>query len=168
MIRSKTVYADVSKTNSILFTLLFVYAATSKFIGFTHLNTQLEGFLIIGDYATWVTWGVPIVQRVIATLFMLPKLMLLAFYTSFSLMTLFTTSIILVLNFSDDVLCFCADILPLNRKDHLVCNMNLIGLVPIGGMTINKQVRLCNYKNTKQTIFITYDIKSPLKYYNQE
>ncbi len=152
MIRSKIVHVDVSKTNSILFTLLFVCDATSKFIGFTHFNTQLEGFLIIGDYATRGTWGMPIVQLVIATLFMLPKLMLLAFYTSFSLMILFITSIILVLNFSDDVLCFCTGILPLDRKDHLVFNMNLIGLVPIGVMTINKQVRLCNYKNTKQTI----------------
>ena len=139
MIRSKIVYEDVPKTNSILFILLFVYAATSKFIGFTHFNTQLEGFPIIGDYATWVTWGVPIVQLVIATLFILPKLMLLAFYTSFSLMTLFTTYIILVLNFSDDVLCFCAGILPLDWKDHLVFKMALIGLVLIGVMTINKQ-----------------------------
>ncbi|GAA3630026.1 MauE/DoxX family redox-associated membrane protein [Flavivirga jejuensis] len=69
MIRSKIVYEDVPKTNSILFILLFVYTATSKSIGFTHFNTQLEGFSIIGDYATWVTWSVPIVQLVIAITF---------------------------------------------------------------------------------------------------
>ncbi len=139
MIHSKILYEDVPKTASILFIVLFAYAATSKFIDFTHFNTQLSQFPILANYATWIAWSIPILQLVIATLFIFPKFMLPAFYASLVLMCLLSIYIIGVLTFSNDVPCSCAGILALGWKEHLLFNMAFIVLAGIGILIMSKQ-----------------------------
>ena len=128
MIQSKT-NQIILKVASTLYIILFVYAATSKLFDFEQFKTQLGQSPIITAYADWVAWGVPLLELVIAGLFIVPKFMLLAFYTSYSLMIMFTTYIILILNFSDFIPCSCGGVLEdLGWTEHIVFNVVFIAI----------------------------------------
>tara|TARA_R100000935_G_scaffold58923_1_gene100050 strand:- start:26068 stop:26499 length:432 start_codon:yes stop_codon:yes gene_type:complete len=117
------------KVAASLFILLFVYAASSKFMDFHGFRTQLGQSPIITAYADWVAWGIPLLELAIAGLFIVPKFMLSAFYASFSLMTMFTTYIILILNFSDFIPCSCGGVLEdLGWTEHIVFNVIFIAI----------------------------------------
>ncbi|WP_142784076.1 MauE/DoxX family redox-associated membrane protein [Changchengzhania lutea] len=129
MTGSNTRYQLVTITNSIriLFIVLFVYAATSKLLDFNQFQIQLGQSPIVTRYASWVAWGIPIIELVISGLFLIPKCMLLAFYASFSLMILFTAYIILILNFSDYIPCSCGGVLEhLGWTEHIIFNLIFI------------------------------------------
>ncbi|MGV8816032.1 MAG: MauE/DoxX family redox-associated membrane protein [Gelidibacter sp.] len=114
---------------SLLFIVLFVYAAVSKLMDFPEFRTQLGQSPIITAYADWVAWGVPLLELVIAGLFIVPKFMLCAFYASYSLMIMFTTYIILILNFSDFIPCSCGGVLEdLGWTEHIVFNVVFIAI----------------------------------------
>lgn len=140
MDRSKVLYQIVPKIISILFTVLFVYAATSKLIDFDHFKTQLIKSPYISNYAHWISWGIPTIEYILAGLFVFQIYTLKAFYASFSLMTLFTIYIVFVLNFSDSIPCSCGGVLSsLGWKDHVIFNMVFIVLSLIGIITTHKQ-----------------------------
>lgn len=118
---------------SYMYVVMFIYAATSKFLDFGQFKIQLGQSPIITAYADWVAWGIPLTELVIAGLFLFPRLMLTAFYSSFSLMTMFTTYIILILNFSDYIPCSCGGILEkLGWTEHIVFNLVFIVIAAIG------------------------------------
>jgi len=118
---------------STLYVILFVYAAFSKFLDFDQFKIQLGQSPIITAYADWVAWGVPLTELIIAGLLVFPKMMLPAFYSSFSLMTMFTTYIFLILNFSDYIPCSCGGVLEkLNWTEHLIFNIVFIIIAGIG------------------------------------
>lgn len=133
MNRSKQVSSITIKIASILFIVLFVYAATSKLVEFDEFKIQLGQSPIITVYADWVVWGIPVVEYVIAGLFLVPRYMLLAFYASFSLMIMFTTYIYLILNFSDFIPCSCGGVLDkLDWTTHVIFNIVFIAIAVIG------------------------------------
>lgn len=133
MNRSKQVSSITIKIASILFIVLFVYAATSKLVEFDEFKIQLGQSPIITVYADWVVWGIPVMEYVIAGLFLVPRYMLLAFYASFSLMIMFTTYIYLILNFSDFIPCSCGGVLDkLDWTTHVIFNIVFIAIAVIG------------------------------------
>ncbi|WP_111309844.1 MauE/DoxX family redox-associated membrane protein [Confluentibacter sediminis] len=89
----------------LLFIVLFVYAAVSKWLDFEHFKMQLSRSPYISIYAPWLAWCLPIVELIIAGLFLFYKSTKLAFYTSLFLMTLFTTYLYVVLHYSEDIPC---------------------------------------------------------------
>jgi len=118
---------------SYMYIVMFVYTATSKFLDFGQFRIQLGQSPIITAYADWVAWTIPLTELVIAGLFLFPSLMRTAFYSSFSLMTMFTTYIILILNFSDYIPCSCGGVLEkLGWTEHLVFNLVFIVIAAIG------------------------------------
>lgn len=125
-------YHIIPKIASTLYIVLFVYASTSKFLEFDQFQIQLGQSPIITRYATQIAWGIPIIELMISSLFLVPKYMLLAFYTSFSLMVLFTTYIILILNFSDYIPCSCGGVLEeLGWTEHIIFNIIFIAMAII-------------------------------------
>lgn len=131
---SKTIYQIATKIISILYIVLFVYAATSKFLDFDQFKIQLGQSPIITSYANIAAWAIPLIELLISGLFLIPKYVLLAFYASFSLMTTFTTYIILILNFSDYIPCSCGGVLEdLGWTEHIIFNLVFItmAVVPI-------------------------------------
>lgn len=123
----------VVKCISVLYIILFVYAATSKFLDFNTFKIQLNRFPFISSYAHWIVWFIPLLELFIAGLFLFPRFMLIAFYSSFALMTLFTTYILFVLNFSNTIPCSCGGVLrKLGWKDHVVFNITFMVLALIG------------------------------------
>lgn len=122
-----------------LFILLFVYAASSKLMDFQQFKIQLGQSPIVTAYAEWVAWAIPILELLIAGLFFLNKWILTAFYASFSLMLMFTTYIILVLNFSDFIPCSCGGVLEqLGWTEHIVFNLVFVAMSLVSILLIEK------------------------------
>lgn len=129
---------------SLLFILLFVYAAISKLLDFETFQAQLEQSPIFGAFAAWVSRGVILFELLIACLLSSGTTRLLGFYLSFILMLLFTTYIAIILNFAANVPCSCGGVLDaLGWKAHLIFNVFFMGMALMGiliGRTHNQGV----------------------------
>lgn len=129
---------------SVLFVLLFVYAAVSKFIEFDKFKIQVGQSPILTDFADYVIWVIPIVEIAISVLLMIPRFRLWGLYAAFCLMLMFTTYIVLILNFSKNIPCSCGGILGrLGWKEHLYFNAGFT-LLAIVGLIICYQVESKN------------------------
>ena len=117
---------------SLLFVVLFVYAATSKLWDFGQFKVQLGQSPVLTAYADGVAWLVPLTEYVLAVLLLWRQQRLTALYGAFGLMVMFTTYIILVLNFSDYVPCSCGGVLEdLGWTEHIVFNLFFVVLAVI-------------------------------------
>lgn len=118
---------------SYLFILLFVYAAVSKLIGLEQFKHQLSRFPYISGYANILAWSVPVLELLIAGLFLFPKHTLTAFGSSLALMIFFTAYIAMVLQFSDDIPCSCGGVLNnMDWKTHLIFNLIFVAMAIMG------------------------------------
>ncbi|TCC88645.1 hypothetical protein EZ428_18585 [Pedobacter frigiditerrae] len=112
-----------------LFFLLFVYAATSKLLDYQQSLLQLSKSPITTDYAALLVWLVPVTELIIAALLLIQRTQTLALYACLGLMSLFTTYIIAILNFSEIIPCSCGGALQsLSWKQHLIFNLAFIAL----------------------------------------
>lgn len=124
----------------LLFILLFSYAAVSKLLDFGSFETQLEQSPLLSDYAGLVSLGVLVIEFIISGLLMFHKTGLLGLYLSFFIMTIFTTYIIVILNFSSSIPCVCGGVLEaLGWKEHLIFNVFFIGVALVGILIERKQ-----------------------------
>jgi uncharacterized membrane protein YphA (DoxX/SURF4 family) len=118
---------------SILYILLFVYAAVSKLLDFENFQVQLGQSPLLSAFAGVVSYAVPIVELFIALLFIFPKYRLGGLFSAFSLMVLFTTYITIILNFSSFIPCSCGGILEkMGWTEHLIFNLVFVVLAFIG------------------------------------
>lgn len=130
---SKSKYHYVPTIAGFLYIILFVYASLNKFLDFNNFQVQLGQSPVLTAYADWISWGIPIIELIIAGLFIFSKYTLLAFYVSFSLMIMFTTYIIVILNFSDFIPCSCGGVLEkLSWTDHIIFNLVFIAIAVVG------------------------------------
>ncbi len=130
---TRLTYQYIPNICIVLYIILFVYAATSKFLDFYNFKVQLGQSPVLTAYADWVSWGIPLLELTIAGLFLFPKYVLLAFYASYSLMIMFTTYIIVILNFSDFIPCSCGGVLEkLSWTDHIIFNVIFIAIAVVG------------------------------------
>ncbi|MGS2765326.1 MauE/DoxX family redox-associated membrane protein [Sinomicrobium sp. M5D2P9] len=113
----------------LLFMILFVYAAASKWLEFEKFQAQLGQSPLLTTLADGVVWAVPAAELLISLLLFVPRFRLAALYASLSLMTLFTAYIVAVLYFSPYVPCSCGGILEkLGWTEHLVFNLVFVAL----------------------------------------
>lgn len=130
----------IVKIIGLLFIVLFVYTATSKLINLGQFQLRLERMPYIAPYATWIAIVVPILELLVAGLFLFEKYILTALYASMLLMILFTTYIVIVLGFSDTIPCSCGGIISsMGWKEHIIFNCTFIVLALIGILVINKK-----------------------------
>jgi predicted transporter len=113
----------VELTASYLFVLLFLYAAVSKLIDFQKFRVQLGQSPLLTAYAGWFAWIVPGLEIMISVMLLSNRLRLSGLYAAFSLMVMFTTYIIAILQFSDYIPCSCGGILSgMHWSAHLIFN----------------------------------------------
>lgn len=118
---------DLVATIAVLYIFLFVYAATSKLWDFGQFKVRLGQSPILTAYADKVAWMVPGVEYFLALLLLFNGTRLAAFYGSLALMVMFTTYILLVLNFSDYIPCSCGGVLEdLGWTEHILFNLVFI------------------------------------------
>ncbi|UFH34909.1 DoxX family protein [Flavobacterium acetivorans] len=126
---------------SYLFIVLFTYAAVNKLLDFENFQVQLGQSPLLSAFAGWVSWGVPIVELIIALLLVFPKYRLAGLLAAFSLMVMFTAYIIIILNFSSFVPCSCGGILEkMSWTQHLVFNIAFILLAAAGILILRRGV----------------------------
>tara|TARA_R110002096_G_scaffold37468_1_gene104014 strand:+ start:2018 stop:3535 length:1518 start_codon:yes stop_codon:yes gene_type:complete len=122
-----------TKIVSLLFIVLFVYAAASKLLDFENFRVQLGQSPMLSAYAGWIAWLLPIFELIIVLLLCFPKTQLWGFIGGFLLMIMFTTYIYIVLNFSSFIPCSCGGVLEqLSWTEHLVFNGVFILLAILG------------------------------------
>lgn len=121
---------SVSQTNKItssisyLYILLFVYAAVSKFLDFENFQAQLGQSPLLSPFAHFVSTAVIVVELIIAVLLSIPRFRYFALWAAVALMSMFTTYIVIILNFSYFVPCSCGGILEkLGWTEHLIFNI---------------------------------------------
>ncbi|WP_394336474.1 MauE/DoxX family redox-associated membrane protein [Aureibaculum luteum] len=105
--------------------ILFVYAAISKFLDFENFLAQIGQSPVLSSFTNWVAWIVPISELIVAILLITPSYRLIGLLSFYSIMVMFTTYIVVILNFSDFVPCSCGGILEsLGWKQHLIMNIS--------------------------------------------
>ena len=115
-----------------LYTLLFIYAATSKLLDFDTFLIQLGQSPLLSAFVDWVSISIPGIEISIAIILLIPKFRLLGLYASYLLMSMFTTYIHIILNYSSFVPCSCGGILQkMTWNQHLIFNMVFIILALI-------------------------------------
>ncbi len=117
----------IVETISLLFVLLFVYAAVSKLLDFENFRVQLGQSPLLTAFAHWVAWAVPGLEIGIAIMLCTPRLRLWGLYAAFSLMVMFTAYIIAILQFSEKIPCSCGGVLEsMGWTEHLIFNVVFI------------------------------------------
>lgn len=133
---------------SLLFIVLFVYAAVSKLLDFETFTVQLAQSPLLSAYAGVIAWLVPGLEILIAFFLMVTRFRKPALYASFTLMVMFTAYIYIILNFSDFIPCSCGGVLEkLSWTQHLIFN---IVFILLGGMA----VFLSAQGNSKKTLLL--------------
>ncbi|SDQ62273.1 MULTISPECIES: MauE/DoxX family redox-associated membrane protein [Flagellimonas] len=139
---SKKIYAWFPFSISMLCAILFIYAATSKLMDFQQFKIQLGQSPILTAYADGLVWMVPITEYVLALLLLKDSFRLVGLYATIALMTMFTTYIILVLNFSDYVPCSCGGVLEeLGWTEHIIFNLAFIVLSIMGIVLLESKTK---------------------------
>lgn len=133
----------IVETISVLFVLLFVYAAISKLLDFEIFKVQLGQSPLLAPFQGTIAWMVPLLELIISIMLLIPILRVKALYASYALMTCFTLYIITVLKFSNRIPCSCGGILEkLGWEEHIVFNMVFIILSIIGLLLNNKPQKI--------------------------
>ena len=113
----------------LLYILLFVYAAVSKFLDFDNFQIQIGQSPLLSAFTGFVSYGVPLIELGLALVLLLPKYRIWGLYGSFFLMIMFTTYIFIILNFSSFIPCSCGGILEkLGWTEHLLFNSAFVFL----------------------------------------
>jgi len=106
-----------------LFIVLFVYAALTKFFDFEKFRLTIGQSPMLTSFADIISLSVPLTELLMVVALTLPKTRLIGLYAALTLMTAFTTYIIVVSRFSDEVPCSCGGILEnLSWTQHLIFN----------------------------------------------
>ncbi|MBO3100263.1 MauE/DoxX family redox-associated membrane protein [Gelidibacter pelagius] len=124
----------------LLFILLFSYAAVSKLLDYETFERQLGQSPLLSDYAGLVSVGIIVIELIVSGLLMFHKTGVIGLYLSFFIMVMFTTYIIVILNFSPSIPCSCGGVLDaLGWSEHLIFNVFFIGVALIGILIERKQ-----------------------------
>jgi hypothetical protein len=135
-----------------LLVLLFVYAATNKIFDFQRFRAQIGQSPLLTAFAGSISVGIPVLELVIAGLLMLPKYRLIGLLASFSLMIMFTSYIIIILNFSPFIPCSCGGVLEiLSWNQHLLFNMVFVG-ISLSGIILQSKDGRTNFGGIKKEI----------------
>ena len=129
-VRFKTLFGEII---SALLILLFVYASVSKIIDFDEFRLQLSKSPFITQFSTPLAWSLPVIEIIISVLLMFPAVRVFALYASLFLLTMFTSYLIMMLNFSYYIPCSCGGVLSrISWKQHVALNSVFLTLAIIG------------------------------------
>jgi uncharacterized membrane protein YphA (DoxX/SURF4 family) len=116
-----------------LFVLLFIYAAVSKLLDFENFRVQLGQSPMLGAYAEFIIWAVPLLEILVAVALSIGRYRRTALLASYTLMVMFTVYIYTILNYSSFVPCSCGGVLEkMSWNEHLIFNIVFIVLALLG------------------------------------
>lgn len=119
----------------LLYVVLFVYAAVSKLLDFENFKVQLGQSPLLSAFTDYIAWIVPTLEIIIVLLLLSSKFKYEGLILAYSLMIMFTTYIIIILNFSPFVPCSCGGVLAkLGWTEHLIFNITFVIMAFIGAV----------------------------------
>ena len=124
----------VIEITAFLFIVLFSYAALVKLFDYQKFTVQIGQSPLLTGFGNTIPWMVISIEILVSIMMVIPRLRLIAFFSAFSLMTMFTAYIIAILNFSSYIPCSCGGVLEkLGWTEHLIFNVAfvLLGLTGI-------------------------------------
>lgn len=143
MIVKEKVIQGIPYFTVLLFIILFVYAASSKLLEFQDFKVQLGQSPLLSSFAGNIAVGIPLVEWFLALWLLFGKFRLLALYCCTGLMSMFTTYIIMVLNFSDYVPCSCGGVMEqLNWTEHIIFNLFFLCMAAISILVMERNRHL--------------------------
>jgi hypothetical protein len=132
----------LTESISLLFTILFLYTATSKLMEYNVFKEQIATSTILAPISSTLAVTLPLLEIVIAFLLFVPRSRLVGLYLSLGLMIVFTGYIIAMLSFNEHVPCSCGGIIEkLSWKSHIILNSSLIALA-LAGIFIQRSTRI--------------------------
>jgi hypothetical protein len=112
---------------------LFSYTAISKIIEHDTFVNGLSDVKLIGPYATYISWAVPVLEIITAVLLVIPKTLKYGLNMFLVLMTGFTIYISSVLLWAKMLPCSCGGVIEkLTWSQHLWFNMVFISIALYG------------------------------------
>src|SRR5690606_1342079 len=91
---------------------------------FEQFKVQLGQSPVLTAHVEWVAWFVPLSEYILALLLLIETTRRKALFGFLGLMTMFTTYIVIVLNFSDYIPCSCGGVLEdLGWTEHVLFNL---------------------------------------------
>jgi hypothetical protein len=148
----RTVFLEIT---CLLYIVLFIYAATNKLLDFENFQVQLGQSPLLSSHAGWVSWLVPVSEIIIAGLLFSPKTKLIGLYCAFSIMILFTSYIVIILNFSPFVPCSCGGVLEkMNWEEHLAFNVGFLLLVIVALLTYYSEAVELTKNGIRKRLFL--------------
>jgi hypothetical protein len=126
---------------SFLFILLFLYASLSKAFDYRAFVVQVGQSPILTGFGRIIPWLIISIEFVLVIILMIPRLRLIGFCLSFSIMVMFTAYIIAILRFSNYVPCSCGGVLArMGWSEHLVFNLVFTALSVVGIILQEREV----------------------------
>jgi uncharacterized membrane protein YphA (DoxX/SURF4 family) len=148
--------AIVVEILAFLFMLLFLYAAMNKVLDYQKFTVQIGQSPLLTGFGGSIPWLVITIEIIISLLLVLPRFRLIGFFAAFSLMTMFTTYIVIILNFSSSIPCSCGGILEkLGWTEHLIFNSAFI-VLGLSGIVLqakeSKEAKTTNISKTQNSM----------------
>jgi hypothetical protein len=121
----KQKYKDiVQESIAALLICLMVYAAASKLLDLPNFRVQLGQSPLLTRHVRWVIWAIPAIELLIAGCLLTSRWRTVGFYAAFGMMTMFSTYILAITQFSPFIPCSCGGILQrMSWNQHLVFNL---------------------------------------------
>lgn len=127
---------------SLLFIILFVYAAVNKLMDVEKFRVQIGQSPLLTPYSDWVAIAIPVMEVAIAVMLSVQRFRLIGLYSAFTLMVMFTAYIFAILNFSTYIPCSCGGVLErLGWTEHLVFNIVFV-LLAVAGIVFQARARM--------------------------
>ncbi len=142
---------------SLLYVLLFVYAATSKLFDFENFRVQLGQSPLLSAFSDWVSILVPFIEFLVCILILIPRLRPTGLFAAYGLMMMFTTYIFIILHYTSFVPCSCGGVLEkLNWKQHLIFNVFFIVLAALAILLHISSNKIAENKLRLRTLFTIF------------
>ena len=123
----------VPETIRLLFILLFVYTAVSKFLDYENFRAVIGQSPLLTRFAPVLAIIVPVAEIVIALLLLIPRYRRTGLYASFAMMMLFTTYIIVLMTLAEKIPCSCGGVISnMTWTQHLYFNIFFVLLALYG------------------------------------
>lgn len=153
--RAKIQLSDLSKERLViairwLCMALFIYTAYAKITDHVRFLNGLENVHIISAFALVISFMVPIVEIIVASLLLIPVTAKLGLYSFIAVMAIFTGYIISVLIWENNLPCHCGGAIErLSWSQHIWFNLTFISIAIFALWLINLNTSLKIKKNEK-------------------
>ncbi len=129
---------------TLLFIILWVYAAVSKLLDYDTFKVQLGKSPLLTTFPELIAIAVPAAELLMAGMLLTDRFRLTGLYLSLFLMTLFTAYLIAILNFSYYIPCSCGGIIGkgMTWQAHIVFNLAFVALAIIGIILKNSKKKV--------------------------